>query len=76
MAARSHRLRGGKLEEVVQVVKERSALLCCQAYFMKILLAIFGPLIVLFVLIPTAVLTVAWVVYGIVMALRELWKDD
>lgn len=44
--------------------------------FMKILLAIFGPLIVLFVLIPTAVLTVAWVVYGIVMALRELWKDD
>ena len=44
--------------------------------FMKIILAIFGPIIVLSVLIPTAVLAAAWVVYGIVMALRELWRDD
>lgn len=42
----------------------------------KILLALVGPLVVCFVLLPTAVLAAAWVVYAIVMAVKELMGDD
>lgn len=32
--------------------------------------------VTLFVGIPVGILAAAWIIYGIVMTLRELWRDD
>lgn len=44
--------------------------------FDAMLLAAFGPPILMFVILPTALLFAAYLIYIIVMTLKELWKND